>query len=269
MGSSQQTPSLYIHDSSSVTLSGQILYPFAFDELMCRKVGEGAVPLVHLWRHEKALVLGLRDRSLPQAAEAMQWLRLQGYQVGVRNSGGAAVPLDPGVLNVSLILPSEQEQGPLKGDFMRMVRLIAGTLERMNVKVDQGEVAGSYCPGEYDLSIGGRKFCGISQRRQTKAFAVQAFINVEGIGERKGELVRRFYEAASGGNPEAGHPEVKPELMGTLAELTDLRLTVKTFAQALIETLKEQGGIVERHPDKPTLREMDAKAAEMRERYDN
>ena len=63
-------------------------------------------------------------------------------------------------------------------------------------RIDQGEIIGSFCPGEFDLSIGGRKFCGIAQRRQQLAISVQAFLIVEGRGEEKAALARGFYETA-------------------------------------------------------------------------
>ncbi len=92
-------------DRSGHTEPFPVLLPFAVEELLCRKVAGGFPPVVHLWRHPRALVMGLRDSRLPKAAEAQKWLEAQGYQAAVRNSGGAAVPLDLGVVNVSLILP--------------------------------------------------------------------------------------------------------------------------------------------------------------------
>jgi lipoate-protein ligase A len=38
----------------------------------------------------------------------------------------------------------------------------------------------SYCPGKFDLSIDGKKFAGISQRRVRGGIAVQIYLCVEG-----------------------------------------------------------------------------------------
>jgi lipoate-protein ligase A len=51
----------------------------------------------------------MRDAKLPYAREAKKWLENHGYTVIVRNSGGTAVLLDEGILNVSLIFPEEGE----------------------------------------------------------------------------------------------------------------------------------------------------------------
>jgi octanoyl-[GcvH]:protein N-octanoyltransferase len=294
LGSEEQ---FYIHDTSTRTLVGDILFPFAYDELMCRKVGDGAAPLVHIWRHEKALVLGLRDRRLPLAEMGMRWLSAQGYELGVRNSGGAAVPLDPGVLNISLILPNVEGKPSFQAGFELMHQLLAETLQRFDVEIEAGEVVGSYCPGNFDLSIDGRKFCGISQRRQHKAYVVQAFVVVEGHAERRSQMVRMFYEMATGEEnnqldsigelggvasesyttamqtgkeAQLSYPKIRSGSMGSLVSLASGRgVTMRTFALALQQTLQQWGGSTARHPQLPSMDELQKKAAELKQRYDN
>jgi len=259
----------YIQNTSDNTLLGDILFPFAYDELLCQKIGEGAPAFVHIWRHEKAVVLGLRDRRLPHVEQAMEWLRLHGYQVGVRNSGGAAVSLDPGIVNLSIVMPNPGGKLEFKEDFELMYSLIRESFRKLGLDADKGEVRGSYCPGEYDVSVNGRKLCGISQRRQTKAFIVNAFVAAEGHAVRRGELIRSFYELATGGSPEKDLPVVEPETMATLAELGGYGVTGKTFVQALVQTLQEWGGTIGRHPDKPSMQELERMAGLLRSRYDS
>lgn len=83
---------------------------------------------MHIWRHKKAFVLGLRDRKLPYSLKAMDWLEDQGYRVTVRNSGGAAVPLDPGVINLSIILPNHEQRMDFHQDFEIMYQVIKNSL---------------------------------------------------------------------------------------------------------------------------------------------
>lgn len=175
---------------------GDVLAPFALEEFECIRTGEDGVPAVHLWRHERAVVLGLRDRKLPAAEEAIAWLERQGYSVGVRHSGGAAVPLDEGVLNVTLILPKEAGRFGLREEFRLMADVIGSAVRACGLELRAGEVAGSYCPGEFDLSVEGRKFCGIAQRRLVRSVAVQAFVNVTGSGAARASLIRGYYERA-------------------------------------------------------------------------
>jgi octanoyl-[GcvH]:protein N-octanoyltransferase len=229
-------------DRTRVTDAYNILYPFALEEILCRKMTTSMTPIVHLWRHPKAFVMGLRDSRLPHAANADIWLKSQGYETGVRNSGGSAVPLDLGVINVSLLLPKPAGSMEHRKDFELMAQLIRETLMKLTDDVQKGEVAGSFCPGEFDLSIGGKKFCGIAQRRQLHAISVQAFVIVEGQGEQKAAVARAFYDRAAAGAEAADYPVVLPGSMASLAECVGKPLTADNFIQSMKELL-EAGGI--------------------------
>jgi octanoyl-[GcvH]:protein N-octanoyltransferase len=250
---------------------GDVLYSFAWDEVVCRKVGEGKLsPMARIWRHPKAMVLGLRDRRLPYAAEAIDKLRRDGISVGVRNSGGAAVPLDPGVVNVSLIFPYTAGG---KMDFHKEFRLMAGligdSIKEWSGESRSGEVRGAYCPGEYDLGIDGRKFCGIAQRRQLKAYVVSAFIVVDGSGAERGKRAQAFYREATGGIAHTDDPGVVPETMASLKELAGV-----PSAEAWIDSLKRRlellGGRLSELPEEPvTNAEAAAAIEELKRRYDH
>ncbi|WP_426448543.1 lipoate--protein ligase family protein [Paenibacillus sp. S-38] len=272
-------PELLLLDRTKELGEQDVLYHFALEELLCRHVGEGGAPLCHLWRHPKGFVMGLRDSRLPGAAEATAWLEAQGYCAVVRNSGGAAVPLDPGVVNVSLILPKRRAgEIDFRDDFERMYLLLAETLKETGCRVEKGEILGAYCPGDFDLSIGGRKFCGIAQRRQAHAYVVQAFVIVEGSGTAMARLARGFYDRAAAGREGLGHPDVAEGSMASLQELAGLgagepagrgaeRFTdaVKRVVRAR-QTPEGMRAAAERFrlPEAAEVREM---AAELRRRY--
>ncbi len=252
-----------------------VLYPFALEELLCRYAGEGGPSIVHLWRHPRAFVMGLRDSRLPGAPQATRWLQAQGYNVAVRNSGGAAVPLDLGVVNVSFIR-AKRRKGDLdfRDDFETMYELIATALREAGGGVDKGEIVGAYCPGDFDLSIGGRKFCGIAQRRQQHAYVVQAFVVAEGAGAAKARLARAFYErAAEGVAADAAYPRVTEDSMASLTELLGERFGgAAAFADAVKRVVRErqsEAGLAAASaklwlPQAAEVREM---AEQMRARY--
>jgi octanoyl-[GcvH]:protein N-octanoyltransferase len=233
------TDRMSLLDRTGARPGDDIRASFAIDELLARQVGEGAPPVCHLWRHSRAFVLGPRDGRLPRAAEAVGALQREGYDVLVRHSGGAAVPLDEGIVNVSLILPLDSaSQLGFHGDFERMYALIRASLGDLGAFVGKGEVAGSYCPGDYDLHVDGLKFCGISQRRQVRAMIVQAFVIVEGSGISRAERVKAFYDTAGDGAEPSAYPLVMP---GTMTSLVDSRIAypggAETFAVQLAGTL--------------------------------
>lgn len=245
---------------------------FAIDELLCRRVGEGGVPVCHLWRHPRAFVLGTKDSRLPGAAEAVRWLGQAGYEAVVRGSGGAAVPLDEGVVNVSLILPSSGELAHgFRDDFGRMVALVKLALLEYGLTVRYGEVEGSYCPGDYDLHIDGFKFCGISQRRQVKAMIVHAFVNVEGSGDERAALVREFYERASVGADPGDYPDVIAGRMTSLQERGFVGESgengvsgvspARSFADAVLGALQVAAAPASLLPDAAAIADMRARLA--------
>lgn len=215
-----------------------VLYHFALDELLCRLTGEGGPAVCHLWRHPRAFVMGVRDSRLPEALQGEVHLRYLGYDTAVRHSGGAAVPLDAGVVNLSLILPFSSA-GPAPDfhqDFEIMVGLIREALRGTGQNVDTGEIAGAFCPGTFDLSIGGLKFCGIAQRRQRKAFIIQAFIIAEGSGSERARLVRSFYDIAAEGADPKQYPLVEADSTASLEELTNIGIgfdAVRHFTAAV------------------------------------
>lgn len=59
--------SMVLHDRTGETARQPILYAFALEELLCRAIGKAAPPILHIWRHPRAFVMGLRDSRLPKA----------------------------------------------------------------------------------------------------------------------------------------------------------------------------------------------------------
>ena len=83
---------------------------FAIDDTIATTVGQNiSPPTVRLWVHDKTLVLGIPDSRLPYIERGIEYVKDLGYNVIIRNSGGLAVLLDKGVLNLSLILPNKSE----------------------------------------------------------------------------------------------------------------------------------------------------------------
>jgi octanoyl-[GcvH]:protein N-octanoyltransferase len=236
--SDQDAPKFTLVDSSQVPLVNDILFPYAWDEWLCRQVAADSPSFLHIWQHPKAFVLGLRDRQLPYIEQAIEWLESDGYAVAVRNSGGAAVPLDYGVVNISLIAPKPYRSLNFRDDFETMIELIRHSLASWTTSIEVGEISGGYCPGDYDLSVNGLKFCGLAQRRQAKGFVVQAFVNVEGSGSNRARLVQTFYEIASNGEPSVAYPAIEAAKTSTLQELVGIPST-----PAFIQSIKNLNSV--------------------------
>ncbi len=75
-----------------------------------------------------------------------------------------------------------------------MYLLISKMFEDENVEIDTMEIEHSYCPGKFDLSIDGKKFAGISQRRVKGGLLIVP--RVEGSCSERALMMQTFYEHA-------------------------------------------------------------------------
>ncbi|WP_416145344.1 biotin/lipoate A/B protein ligase family protein [Planococcus koreensis] len=214
-------------DQSLSARNRSALESFAADDLLCELVGSGkSLSAIRTWVHDDTVVLGIQDHRLPHIGAGMEYLEERGYQPIVRNSGGLAVVLDSGVLNISLVLSERDNAIDIPAGYDMMVELVQALFP--GAPIEAYEIVGSYCPGSYDLSIGGRKFAGISQRRIRRGIAVQVYLCIEGSGAERAELIRGFYEAGlQGEKTKAVYPDINPSVMASLSELLGKPLTVQ------------------------------------------
>ena len=216
--SKQWMGNLILFDRSE-EVQDDVWYSFAVDELLSEQVAKHNTMICHVWTHQAAVILGQRDARLPYVKEALAQLETNGYRTCVRHSGGAAVPLDKNVLNITLIFPlgAISEQSYHDG-FEKMYELIANVCATMPYTISKGEIAGAYCPGDYDLSVNGLKFCGIAQRRKVNAYMVQAFINIDGDSVQRATLIKQFYDLAVKEKTDSDYPNILPQTLSSLAQ---------------------------------------------------
>ncbi len=233
-----KTPEFRIIDHSGEDGLEQAMASFAIDDALAISVGENlAPPTARLWIHDRTIMLGIPDSRLPFIKEGISYLQEKGYKAVVRNSGGLAVLLDKGVVNLSFIFPDAKHIGIHDG-YQAMVSFIQYIFQDLTDKIEAFEVVGSYCPGTYDLSIDGRKFAGISQRRVKDGSAVQIYLCVDGSGAARAEIVQGFYERAKkDAETRFTFPDVVPETMASLEELLQVSLTSEQVCKRIVDGL--------------------------------
>lgn len=239
-----QQPTWRVIDQSSHGSQFDALQSFAMDDTLCASVGKGeSASTARTWVHHQTIVLGIQDTKLPFLKEGIQFLENSGYRVIVRNSGGLAVVLDEGVLNISLIFPDNEKKIEIDRGYHTMVDLIHDICKDYQLSIEAREIIGSYCPGSFDLSVGGRKFAGISQRRLRGGVAVQIYLCVTGSGAERAELIRKFYERSlKGKETKFKFPAIVPDTMASLSELLQNDITVQDLMLRLLQTLKSNSG---------------------------
>ncbi|WP_223702986.1 lipoate--protein ligase family protein [Sutcliffiella deserti] len=252
MSKSTNTPALQllrqekwrIIDQSSLGTNFQALQSFAMDDTLCTSVGQGESGAVcRTWVHDKTIVLGIQDTRLPHLQNGISYLQAEGYQVIVRNSGGLAVVLDRGVLNISLVFPEGEKAIDINRGYDAMYELTKHMFHDITTRIEAKEIIGSYCPGSYDLSINDQKFAGISQRRIRGGVAVQIYLCINESGSERATLIQEFYKRAlQGEETKFAFPTIDPSVMASLTELTGLQLTVQDVMLRLLTSLKEWSG---------------------------
>ncbi|KGR75924.1 lipoate--protein ligase family protein [Ureibacillus sinduriensis] len=233
----------------SITMKGKTpLESFAMDDTLCELVGQTrSSSTIRTWVHDHTVVLGIQDHRLPYVQEGIEFLNSRNYQAIVRNSGGLAVVLDSGVLNISIILSEQKGSININEGYEVMVYLIKLLFPEACDKIEAYEIIGSYCPGSYDLSIGGRKFAGISQRRLRQGIAVQIYLCIEGSGSERAKLVKDFYTVSKKEEEtKFVYPNIQPEVMASLSELLNIPLTVQ-------ETVFRLQAVLNRISDRNTV----------------
>lgn len=236
----------YIDHSSGL----EPMQSFAFDDTFSESVGrEESSNVVRTWIHQHVVILGIHDSRLPFLSVGIRYLtEEQGYNAIVRNSGGLGVVLDQGILNISLIFKGKTET-TIDEAFSVMYLLVAKMFEDEDVEIETHEIERSYCPGKFDLSINGKKFAGISQRRVRGGIAVQVYLCVEGSGAERAQMMKTFYDRAKQGqDTKFTYPNIEPNCMASLATLLDREITVQDVMFQLLYALKDLGGRLNMEP---------------------
>src|SRR5262249_40211609 len=151
-----------------------------------------------------------------------------GWPVVIRRTGGGPVPQGPETLSISLATAHPRAQTPdIDASFRSFADWLCDALRACGLAPEIGEIAGSCCPGRYDIAIGGRKIIGIAQRRRQgkhgdtllTATLVHAMLWLERDLTPGIDALERFLA-------EAGAPErFARERMGTVEEITDGSVT--------------------------------------------
>ncbi|NLY79406.1 MAG: lipoate--protein ligase family protein [Lysinibacillus sp.] len=215
------------------------LESFAMDDTLCHLIGQGMSPaVVHTWVHHPYVVLGIQDHRMPYIQDGIIALQQAGYNAIVRNSGGLAVVLDSGILNISIVLSEAPGSISINSGYEAMLQFIKLLFPECGDEIKAYEIIGSYCPGSYDLSIDGKKFAGISQRRLRDGVAVQIYLCIEGSGSARAELIKKMYETSLKGElTKFQYPVIQPEVMASLSELLNKPLTVQDAVIRVQQTL--------------------------------
>lgn len=157
--------------------------------------------LLLLWRAPRALIVSRGDTRLPDFFGAVERLRAQGWPVLVRRSGGSACPVATGTLQIAIA----QATAPgftMERGYGELAGLIRDALHTCGLAAVTGAVPEAFCPGRYDIAIGGRKIAGLSQHWRSCSGVMTATTAATLIVAHDTaplvRIVNLFYEIAGG-----------------------------------------------------------------------
>jgi len=138
-----------------------------------------------LWRPADQTVVLPASKKWLAHPELVTQLHTSGWDIVSRRTGGAPVPQNAGVINVSHIyLWDHQEPYSTGLAYQALCRALGLFFQSYGLEVDIHATPSSYCDGDYNLNINGQKIVGTAQRvmmksNQEKIVLAQACILIE------------------------------------------------------------------------------------------
>lgn len=146
---------------------------------MLADVAAGRVgPSAFLWQAgAPALVLPERfaraggfDRAAATSAAA-------GWPVATRKTGGGITPQGPGVLNLALAFRAGAGRArTIRASYGAICAPLIEALAGLGIAAAPAPVTGSFCDGDHNLAVAGRKLAGTAQRWRGEACLAHALI---------------------------------------------------------------------------------------------
>ena len=147
-------------------------------------------------RHQRPyILLGPKDRRLPDLSGALDWLYGMGYPVFMRIGGGSAVLLDGQCLSFAISQPCH-DFTVWESNFRMMAQGVIDGLCSIGIPAKFGRAKGSYCEGPYDLVAQGRKIAGIAQAIRGGFALVSGMLLIRQDPVRTTALLQEFYQRA-------------------------------------------------------------------------
>lgn len=139
---------------------------YALEESVGQAVATGEAPAtIRLWRGPQGISVSKKDIRSNPAQHAAQMMKEVGWPIYVRQSGGTAVPHGPGTLNLSLFLPRPRKvHWSIEQIYQALGLPIQMMLARhFGLPSTFEAVPGSFCDGNYNVAIYGKKVAGTAQ----------------------------------------------------------------------------------------------------------
>lgn len=175
----------------------------AFDkeaELLIQVQNDELDQCLMLWQAKSPTLVLPAGNKWPESNTLKQALNGKDWNLLSRKTGGAPVPQCPGVINLShiYIWPEDQPYSITKA-YQDLCEILNAFFEGFGLKSEAHATEFSYCDGDYNLNINGKKIVGTAQRvilkkGGGKVVLSQAFILIDALLDELIKPVNLCYE---------------------------------------------------------------------------
>jgi lipoate-protein ligase A len=153
-----------------------------------------------LWQAKEPTLVLPAGKKWPESEQLISGLLAENWQLLSRKTGGAPVPQCPGIINLShLYLWSSDTPYSIPQAYQNLCEVLHGFFRQFGLTSQAHATTFSYCDGDYNININGRKIVGTAQRvilkkGGGKIVLAQAFILIDVILDEIIKPVNLCYE---------------------------------------------------------------------------
>jgi len=131
---------------------------YAWEERRVNAMRHGlADPMHYVWVPEMSISLSRRE------AARLDWDGYSDEPIGIRGTGGTAVPQGPGTANITLF--TRHDSAPdITSFYAKMCVALQDGFEALGLHTTIGARPGSFCDGDYNILLDDKKLAGTAQR---------------------------------------------------------------------------------------------------------
>ncbi len=193
-----------------------------------------------LWQAKQATLVLPAGKKWPESEELINQLSVMQWLLHSRKTGGAPVPQCPGVINLSHIyLWSHDSSYSITRAYENLCSVLHDFFMLFNLPSQAHATQFSYCDGDYNININGKKIVGTAQRvilkkGGGKIVLAQAFILIDVILEQLIKPVNLCYQLAN--KSERVKAEVHTTLFKNINERPSIDELYQLLTQAFIDS---------------------------------
>ena len=194
-----------------------------------------------LWQAKEATLVLPAGKKWLASDELKAGLLADGWHLQARKTGGAPVPQCPGIINLShLYLWSDDTPYSITQAYENLCTVLHGFFAQFNLISLAHATEFSYCDGDYNINLNGKKIVGTAQRvilkkGGGKIVLAQAFILIDVLLDEIIKPVNLCYQLSD--KPE----RVKAQVHTTLFEHIHQQPTIEQLYQQLTKAFVDSG----------------------------